>query len=68
MAGKQKTLQLWQEIVLTLTLKIFLLTIIWFAWFAAPEDRKLDDQKVASQFFSTPSQKEPDHDAVPRAR
>lgn len=68
MAGKRKSLLLWQEIVLTLTLKIILLTIIWFAWFSASEDRALDDKKITAQFFSSSSRKEPDHDAINRAR
>jgi hypothetical protein len=68
MAGRSRHLQLWQEIALTLTLKVVLLAVIWFAWFSAPEDRTLDDQKIASQIFSSQIQKGPDHDAVSRTR
>lgn len=59
---------MWQEIALALTLKGLVLAIIWLAWFSSPEDRNIDDQKVASQIFSQQPQKEHDHDAVSRAR
>jgi hypothetical protein len=68
MADKSKHLQLRHEIILTLALKCVLLTIIWFVWFSTPEERVLDDRKVASQIFSSQTHKEPDHDAITRAR
>ena len=68
MAGKEKPVRLWQEIVLALAFKVLVLTIIWAAWFSVPEDTKLDDQKVASQILSQQPQKEHDHDAVPGTR
>jgi hypothetical protein len=68
MTEKAKTVRLWQEIVLTLAFKALVLVIIWAAWFSAPEDKTLDDQKVASQILSQQPQKEHNHDAVPRAR
>lgn len=58
MTSKGKPIRLWQEIVLALALKILVLTIIWYAWFSAPEDKKLDDQKVANQIFSQQRQQE----------
>jgi hypothetical protein len=68
MTGKSKSVRLWHEIALTLVLKGILLAIIWNVWFSSPEGRSLDASKVASQIFSTQSQKVTDHDAVPRAR
>lgn len=68
MAGRSKALQLWQEIVLTLALKAFLLAIIWTAWFSAPEDTGLDDQAVASKILSQKPKQEHDHDSVARTR
>jgi hypothetical protein len=68
MTEKTKTTRLWQEITLTLAFKVFLLAVIWAAWFSAPEDVSLDDQKVASKILSQQPQKEHDHDAVRRAR
>lgn len=68
MAGKAKPVRLWKEIALTLALKALVLALIWAAWFSAPEDISLDDQKVASQILSQQPQKEHDHDAVPGTR
>ncbi len=52
MTEKTKSVRLWQEIVITLAVKLLLLTVIWTAWFSAPEDDGLDDQKVASKILS----------------
>ena len=68
MTGKAKSVRLWQEIVLALAFKGFLLAIIWAVWFSAPEDISLDEQKVASKMLSPQPQKVPDHDAVSRTR
>jgi hypothetical protein len=68
MTGKSKSVRLWYEITLTLVLKSILLAIIWNIWFSSPESRSLDASKVASQIFSTQSQKEHEHDAVPGTR
>jgi hypothetical protein len=68
MADKAKSVRLWQEIVLALAFKVLVLTVIWAAWFSAPEDINLDDQKVASQILSQQPQKEHDHDAVTGTR
>jgi hypothetical protein len=68
MTEKAKTVRLWQEIVLTLAFKFFLLAIIWAVWFSAPEDTSLNDQKVASQILSQQFKSEHDHDADPRTR
>jgi hypothetical protein len=53
----------WREIVLTLAVKIFVLTLIWYAWFSNPVGDQLDDSKVAAQILSQ-SVKESDHGAV----
>jgi len=68
MTEKAKTVRLWKEIVLALAFKALVLGIIWVVWFSAPEDKTLDDQKVASQLLSQQPQKEHNHDAIPRAR
>jgi hypothetical protein len=64
MSEKTKPFHLWQEITLTLALKVFVLFIIWAVWFSTPEDTSLDDQAVASKILSQQLQKEHDHDAV----
>lgn len=68
MTEKVKIVRLWQEITLTLAFKAFLLAIIWSAWFSAPEDIGLGDQKVASQILSQQTQKEHDHGPVSGTR
>jgi hypothetical protein len=68
MAGKSTSLPLWQEIVLVLALKVALLAVIWATWFSVPESRALDERKIASQIFSSTTQKEPEHGAVPGTR
>lgn len=68
MAGRSISLQLWQEIALVLALKIALLATIWAVWFSDPESRAVDERKIASQIYSTTTQKEPDHGAVPGTR
>ena len=65
---KPKSLQLWQEIVLTLSFKAVLLAVIWVVWFSAPQEQVADGQQVASHIFSPQPQKEHDHDADARAR
>ena len=52
----------WREIVLTLAVKLFVLAVIWYAWFSNPEDGRVDGDKVAAKFFQ--SIKESDHGAV----
>ncbi len=52
MNGKPRSVPLWQEIVLALAVKAILLTVIWAAWFSAPEDRNLDASRVAAQILS----------------
>lgn len=56
----------WREIALTLAVKVFVLTLIWYVWFSNPQDKTLDDARVAAQMLSSQSQiiKEPDHGAV----
>ena len=53
----------WREIVLTLAVKAFVLTLIWYAWFSNPVGEHLDDAKIAAQILSQ-SAKESDHGAV----
>ena len=65
---KPKPVRLWQEIILTLSFKAILLTIIWAVWFSAPQDQTIDGQQVAAHIFSQQSPKEQNHDAVTRAR
>jgi hypothetical protein len=64
MNDKVKTVRLWQEITLTLALKILVLFVIWAVWFSVPEEAILDDQAVASQILSQQSHKEHNNDAV----
>lgn len=65
---KSKPLQLWQEIILTLSFKAVLLFAIWAVWFSAPQEQVTDGQQVAAHIFSQQPQKEHDHDADTRAR
>jgi predicted negative regulator of RcsB-dependent stress response len=68
MTGKPKAFRFWQEIAMTLAIKVIILAIIWAAWFSSPENMGLDDRKVASQVLSQQTQKVLNHDANPRAR
>jgi hypothetical protein len=68
MSEKTKPARLWQEMTLTLVLKVFVLFVIWAVWFSVPEDATLDDQAVASKIFSQQLDKDHDHDAVPGTR
>ena len=68
MAVRSAYLPLWQEIALILALKIALLALIWLAWFSNPESRAPDERSMASRMFSSTTQKEPDHGAVPGTR
>ena len=68
MSEKSKPVHLWQEITLTLVLKVVVLFVIWAVWFSVPEDATLDDQAVASKILSQQLQKEHDHGAVPGTR
>lgn len=40
-------LKLWQEITLVLAIKAITLGAIWWAWFAHPQDKRLDGAGVA---------------------
>ena len=48
----------WREIVLTLAVKVFVLGLIWYAWFSNPVDDHLDDAAVAAQILQSQSVKE----------
>ncbi len=67
MAKNAKSVRLWQEIAITLAVKILLLTVIWMMWFSAPEDDSIDSQKIAEKLFS-PSPDTTHHDPVHRTR
>jgi hypothetical protein len=68
MSEKTKPARLWQEITLTLALKLFVLFVIWAVWFSSPEEDRLDDQAIASKILSQQLHKEHVHDAVPGTR
>ncbi len=68
MAYKSKPARLWQELVLTLALKILLLATIWAAFFSAPQDRSMDGQQAAAHILSLHPLKEQNHDADPGTR
>jgi hypothetical protein len=68
MSKKTRPVRLWQEISLTLMLKVIVLFVIWAVWFSAPEQDSLDDQTVATQILSQQIHKEPNHDAYPGTR
>lgn len=54
----------WREIILALAVKIFALTLIWYAWFSSPAGDHLDEAQVAAQILQSQSVKESDHGAV----
>jgi len=68
MTRKSKPVRLWQEIALTLTLKVLLLTAMWAVFFSAPPDQTIGGQQAAAHIFSQPSLKEQNHDADPGTR
>jgi hypothetical protein len=46
-APRAPRLRLWQEITLVLVIKAVTLAAIWWAWFAQPQDKRLDGGGVA---------------------
>jgi len=68
MACKPKIPRLWQEITLTLALKVAVLMIIWFVWFSPTAEHPVDATQVASRLLSQQSTQEQSHDPVPRTR
>ncbi|HTN94898.1 MAG TPA: hypothetical protein VMJ33_09970 [Gallionella sp.] len=68
MPEKAKPVRLWQEVSLTLALKVIVLFVIWAVWFSAPEQDRLDDQAVATKILSQQIHKEPNHYAYPGTR
>ncbi len=68
MGRKPGSVRLWQEIIVTLVVKVILLAAIWAVWFSEPEDRSLDASKVAAQVLSLQSAKEHGHDSHSRTR
>ena len=73
MIRKRNPIQLWQEIVFTLSLKALLLFVLWAVFFSAPPvrinpDRTDDGRQVAAHIFSQQNLKETNHDADTRTR
>jgi hypothetical protein len=52
-------LKLWQEITLVLTIKAITLFAIWWAWFAHPQDQRLDGAGVADSITPADSHLKP---------
>ena len=48
-------LRLWQEITLVLAIKAVTLFAIWWAWFAHPQDKRLDGAGVADSIAPSDS-------------
>jgi hypothetical protein len=41
------------EITLVLTIKLAALAMIWHVWFADPEDRRIDAERVGARMYSS---------------
>ncbi len=54
----------WREIALTLAIKLFVLFVIWYAWFSSPEDSRMDENRVAAQILQSQPLKESNHGAI----
>ena len=52
-------LKLWHEITLVLAIKAITLYAIWWAWFAAPQDKRLDGAGVATSIVPADSAPQP---------
>jgi len=52
-------LRLWQEITLVLAIKAVTLFAIWWAWFAHPQDKRLDGAGVADSIAPSDSAAQP---------
>jgi len=58
-APRAPRLKLWQEITLVLAIKAVTLFAIWWAWFAHPQDKRLDGAGVASSIAPSDSALQP---------
>jgi len=74
-ASRAPRLKLWHEITLVLAIKAITLCAIWWAWFAHPQDKRLDDAGVADSIAPAdsasrpaPSLKESNHGSRPGTR
>ncbi|NNM81827.1 MAG: hypothetical protein HKL98_04375 [Burkholderiales bacterium] len=54
----------WREIVLTLIIKVFVLSLIWYAWFSNPQDEHLDDAAVAARMLNSHIVKDSSHGSI----
>jgi hypothetical protein len=73
--GQAPRLRLWQEITLILVIKAVTLIAIWWAWFAHPQDKRLDGAGVADSItpadpgaIATPLLPEKNHAPRPGSR
>ena len=74
-SSRAPRLKLWHEITLVLAIKAITLVAIWWAWFAAPQDKRLDGAGVATSIVPAdsapqpvPSLKENNHASRPGSR
>lgn len=74
-ASRAPRLKLWHEITLVLAIKAVTLFAIWWAWFAHPQDKRLDGASVADSIAPSdsasqpvPPPKENNHASRPGAR
>ena len=58
-SSRAPRLKLWHEITLVLAIKAITLYAIWWAWFAHPQDQRLDGAGVASSIVSPDSTLQP---------
>ena len=74
-SSRAPRLKLWHEITLVLAIKAITLFAIWWAWFAHPQDQRLDGAGVATSIVPAdsapqlvPSLKENNHASRPGSR
>lgn len=58
-APRVPRLKLWQEITLVMAVKAVTLFAIWWAWFAHPQDARLDGAGVADSITPADSHSKP---------
>ena len=58
--------QLARQVTLVLLVKFAALWVIWAVWFSAPEDRRLDRERIGRAIYSAPSLQP--HGGDPHAR
>ena len=54
----------WREIVLTLIVKVLVLSLIWYAWFSDPQDESMNDAAVAARMLNSPIAKDSSHGSL----